>query len=116
MEPQGPFGHRPRCENGAVGDGGACLKSRYVETMPNGLSHSILNIGDSSRTTPLCSLFPRDIIFSWATIGTILAIVAFHRYVVVLVSLPAKDIIGRADRIMFFIRGTINVVFLAMAV
>ena len=43
---QGPLGIRPRCENGVVGEGADCLKSRQIETLPNGRSHSILNIGD----------------------------------------------------------------------
>ncbi|MFU8779224.1 MAG: signal peptidase I, partial [Roseovarius sp.] len=43
---QGPMGIRPRCENGVVGEGADCLKSRQIETLPGGRSHSILNIGD----------------------------------------------------------------------
>ncbi|RYH96774.1 MAG: signal peptidase I, partial [Acetobacteraceae bacterium] len=33
-EPQGPMRNRPRCENGAVGEGGLCTKSRFIETLP----------------------------------------------------------------------------------
>jgi signal peptidase I len=29
MEPQGPMRNRPRCENGAVGEGGICTRSRF---------------------------------------------------------------------------------------
>ena len=36
MEPQGPQGIRPRCSNGAVGQGADCEKERYIETLPNG--------------------------------------------------------------------------------
>ncbi len=43
-EPQGPQQLRPRCENGPVGTGGVCEKSRWTETLPNGKSHDILNI------------------------------------------------------------------------
>ncbi|EAP75945.1 MULTISPECIES: signal peptidase I [Roseovarius] len=43
-EPQGPLGSRPRCENGAVGQGADCLKSRFRETLPEGRSYNILNI------------------------------------------------------------------------
>ncbi len=46
MTAQGPQGLRPRCENGPVGEGGTCIKSRQIETLPNGVSHAILNIGD----------------------------------------------------------------------
>lgn len=101
MEPQGPFGHRPRCENGAVGDGGACLKSRYVETLPNGLSHSILNIGDSFTDNTAVFTVPEGHYFfmgdnrdnsSDSRVPQLRGGVGF---------VPAKDIIGRADRIMF---------------
>ncbi|GAB1361606.1 hypothetical protein MASR1M32_08420 [Rhodobacter sp.] len=36
MEPQGPMGYRPRCENAPVGDGAMCQKSRSTETLPGG--------------------------------------------------------------------------------
>ena len=36
MARQGPQGVPPACENGAVGAGGDCLKSRFVETFPDG--------------------------------------------------------------------------------
>ena len=44
MAPQGPQGAYPRCSNGAVGEGADCLKQRFVETLPNGVQHDILNI------------------------------------------------------------------------
>ncbi|MCX7287465.1 MAG: signal peptidase I [Rhodobacterales bacterium] len=43
-EPQGPMRNLPRCENGAVGAGGSCTKSRFIETLPGGRTHNILNI------------------------------------------------------------------------
>src|SRR5690606_11588652 len=45
-EPQGSMKSRPRCANGVVGEGGICSKERQIETLPNGTSHSVLNIGD----------------------------------------------------------------------
>ncbi|MDP5347149.1 MAG: signal peptidase I, partial [Paracoccaceae bacterium] len=54
MTAQGPQRLRPRCENGPVGEGGACLKSRQIETLPGGRSHIVLNIArQSSDDTPL---------------------------------------------------------------
>lgn len=47
MEPQGPFGHFPRCANAPVGEGGICIKQRFIETLPNGRKHDILNITDN---------------------------------------------------------------------
>ncbi len=43
-ERQGPQQLPPRCANEPVGEGGICLKDRFTETLPNGVSHSILNI------------------------------------------------------------------------
>ncbi|MGB0169537.1 MAG: signal peptidase I, partial [Paracoccaceae bacterium] len=48
MEPQGSFGNRPRCSNGAVGLGGVCEKQRFTETLPNGVQYTTLNIGKQS--------------------------------------------------------------------
>lgn len=45
FEAQGPLRRTPRCENGVAGLGGLCQKSRQIETLPNGHSHNILNIG-----------------------------------------------------------------------
>ena len=42
---QGPLRNMPRCENGPVGLGAACEKSRQIETLPGGQFHNILNIG-----------------------------------------------------------------------
>ena len=46
MEPQGSQHNRPRCANGAVGDGGICQKYQFRETLPNGVVYDILNIED----------------------------------------------------------------------
>ena len=44
---QGPLGSRPQCNNNP-GLGSDCTKERFTETLPNGVSHSILNIRDSA--------------------------------------------------------------------
>ncbi len=44
MGVQGPLGARPRCENGLVGTGAICRKSRLREVLPNGRSYFVLNI------------------------------------------------------------------------
>ena len=43
-EPQGPMGNSPRCENAPVGLGGTCTRSQFIETLPNGVMHDVLNI------------------------------------------------------------------------
>lgn len=43
---QGPQGRPPACKNN-VGFGGVCEKDRFIETLPGGVSHSILNVRDT---------------------------------------------------------------------
>jgi signal peptidase I len=102
MEYQGPQGLAPRCENGAVGQGADCVKSRQYETLPNGVRHAILNIRDNSGTdntgvftVPADEFFfmgdNRDnstdsrVLQTAQGVGTV----------------PRADIVGRADRVMF---------------
>ncbi len=101
-EAQGPMGNRPRCENGPVGEGGLCTKSRALETLPNGVTHAVLNIdtngyGDNTDvfTVPAGKYFfmgdnrdnSQDSRYSQAASGV--------GYV------SSEYLIGRADRIMF---------------
>ncbi len=102
FEPQGPMGNIPRCENGPVGEGAICTRSRYIETLPGGRTHAVLNIDQNGYadntdvfTVPAGHYFfmgdnrdnSTDSRFSQAAGG-----VGF---------LPAEYLIGRADRIMF---------------
>ncbi len=102
-EKQGPVGNLPSCKDSLpVGLGATCVKDRYIETLPNGVSHSVLNIvdgrfGDDTPvfTVPEGNYFfagdnrdnSQDSRFSEAVGG-----VGF---------VPAKYLIGRADRIVF---------------
>jgi len=63
MEYQGPQRLRPRCENGAVGQGAICKKSRQFETLPNGTRHAILNIADRSSDNTGVFTVPEDHFF-----------------------------------------------------
>ena len=101
MEPQGAFGNRPRCENGAVGDGGMCNKSRAIETNPEGKSYAVLNIGPSFTDNTKVFTVPAGHYFmmgdnrdnsSDSRVDQIQGGVGF---------VPFKDLIGRADRIVF---------------
>ena len=106
MAPQGPQGSDPKCSNDPVGRGGICIKQRQIETLPEGTSHSILNIGDGWAddtpvfTVPEGNYFfmgdnrdnSQDSRFALATGGVGMV--------------PAEYLIGRADRIMFSSAGS----------
>ncbi|TMV03710.1 signal peptidase I [Ruegeria sediminis] len=100
-EPQGPQRLRPRCENGPVGAGGICKKSEYIETLPNGVSHAILNIGDQASDNTGIYVVPEKHYFfmgdnrdnsSDSRLPQAAGGVGF---------VPYENLIGRADRIMF---------------
>ncbi len=98
---QGPHRLRPRCANGPVGEGGTCNKERFVETLPNGVQHSILNIGTQrSDDTPVYSVPEGNYFFmgdnrdnsSDSRVPNAAGGVGF---------VPYENLIGRADRVMF---------------
>lgn len=100
-ERQGPQGLIPRCANGNPGQGGLCLKDRAFETLPNGVRHSILNIGNQSLDTTGVYTVPEGYYFFMgdnrdnstdSRVDQRLGGVGF---------VPAEDLVGRADRIMF---------------
>lgn len=99
--PQGPQGLRPRCANGPVGDGATCIKEKMIETLPNGVNHSILNIGmQGSDNTPVYTVPEGHYFFmgdnrdnsSDSRVPNIAGGVGF---------VPFENIVGRADRVMF---------------
>jgi len=99
--PQGPQGLRPRCANGPVGDGGQCLKTRQIETLPGGVTHSILNIGNqSSDNTGIYTVPEKHYFFMGdnrdnSTDSRVPQVARGVGFV------PYENLIGRADRVMF---------------
>jgi signal peptidase I len=101
-EAQGPMRNRPRCENGAVAEGGICQKSRFTEALPGGPSHSILNIDPAGfgDNTEVFTVPPGHYFF----MGDNRDNSQDSRYAQVaggVGMVPAEYLIGRADRIMF---------------
>jgi signal peptidase I len=101
FERQGPQGLTPRCESGAVGQGAACTKSRFVETFPDGSSHIVLNLGvQGSDNTSVFRVPEGEYFFmgdnrdnsSDSRISQLAGGVGF---------VPYENLIGRADRIAF---------------
>lgn len=101
MAPQGSFGNRPRCSNGAVGTGAICEKERFVETLPNGVVHTTLNIGKRpSDSTPVFTVPTGEYFFMGdnrdnstdSRMRQKAGGVGFVKF---------EDLVGRADRVMF---------------
>jgi len=101
QEAQGPHRLRPRCANGPVGEGGTCNKERFVETLPGGREHAILNIGvQGSDNTPIYTVPEGHYFFmgdnrdnsSDSRVPNAAGGVGF---------VPYENLIGRADRVMF---------------
>ncbi|NCV10123.1 MAG: signal peptidase I [Rhodobacteraceae bacterium] len=97
----GSFKNRPRCSNGAVGDGGDCVKTRMLETLPNGVTHEVLDIGRAYTDDTAVFTVPEGHFFFMgdnrdnsldSRVKQVQGGVGF---------VPYEDLIGRADRIMF---------------
>lgn len=101
FELQGPQGMRPRCENGPVGEGAECKKSRQIETLPNGVSHSIVNITDQrTDNTPVFTV-PAGHYFFLGDNRDNSTDSRFDQRVGGVGFVPFENLIGRADRVIF---------------
>ena len=100
--PQGSQRSVPRCANDPVGLGGECVKERALETLPNGETHSILDIVDGSATddTPLFTV-PEGQYFFMGDNRDNSSDSRVPRAVGGVGFVPYENLIGRADRVMF---------------
>ncbi|MBO9395712.1 signal peptidase I [Shimia sp. R9_1] len=99
--PQGPQGHRPRCENGPVGDGGICAKSRYIETLPNGVSYATLNITNQQSDNTGIYTVPEGHYFFMGDNRDNSTDSRVPQSARGVGFVPYENLIGRADRVMF---------------
>ncbi|SFI84048.1 signal peptidase I [Jannaschia pohangensis] len=108
-EPQGPQQITPACGNneGVVGEGGDCIKQRFIETFPGGeRPHSILNIGASPvDTTPVFTV-PEGQYFFVGDNRDNSRDSRFPRSVGGVGFVPYENLIGRADRVIFSSAGS----------
>ena len=111
MEPQGSGRQFPQCSNGAVGQGSECIKERFRETLPNGVTHDVLNIGNRSLDNTGVFTVPEDHFFFMgdnrdnstdSRVAQTAGGVGFvHR----------RDLVGRADRVIFSSAGSSMLAF-----
>jgi signal peptidase I len=112
VEPKAPQGSArliPACSNDPVGLNGDCEKTRFVETLPGGVAHSVLDIRDNGRdpradNTPLFTVPAGQYFFmgdnrdnsSDSRVPGTIGGVGF---------VPNENLIGRADRVIFSAAG-----------
>ncbi|MGB5865509.1 MAG: signal peptidase I [Sulfitobacter sp.] len=101
MELQGPQGLRPRCANGAVGQGGICIKERTIETLPNGASYAVLNIGPQGSDRTGIYTVPEGHYFFMGDNRDNSADSRLAQSAGGVGFVPYENLIGRADRIVF---------------
>ena len=100
--PQGSMGNSPRCENAPVGEGGICTRSRSVETLPNGVKHDVLNI-DKNGYADNTDVFtvPEGNYFFMGDNRDNSMDSRYSQNAGGVGYVPAENLIGRADRIIF---------------
>ena len=101
MELQGPQALRPRCANGAVGQGGMCLKDRAIETLPNGVSHAVLDISPQASDRTGVYTVPEGNYFFMGDNRDNSADSRLAQTAGGVGFVPYENLIGRADRIVF---------------
>ncbi len=99
-EKQGPVGGFPRCKDSG-GSGATCSKDKLIETLPNGVQHSILNIGDFRLDNTKVYTVPEGHYFFMgdnrdnSTDSRVPQTSGGVGFV------PFENLIGRVDRVMF---------------
>jgi signal peptidase I len=101
FEQQGPMKSTPRCANAPVGQGAVCEKELYEETLPNGVTHQVLNIDNSfADNTPVFTV-PEGQYFFMGDNRDNSGDSRFPRNVGGVGFVPFENLVGRADRVVF---------------
>lgn len=99
--PQGPQGNTPLCTNDPVGPGGLCVKQRFNETLPNGVTHSILNRTTIEADTTPVFVVPAGQYFFLGDNRDNSIDSRFSKGSRGVGYVPYENLIGRADRVVF---------------
>ncbi|NAZ38088.1 signal peptidase I [Rubellimicrobium sp. CFH 75288] len=99
--PQGPQGLPPSCRGGPRRPGEPCISDRYIETLPNGRSYSVLDIGRSVADDTGVFTVPEGHYFFMGDNRDNSTDSRFPQSARGVGFVPAEDLVGRADRVMF---------------
>ena len=100
-EPQGRSRGLPQCENRPVKRGETCLKRRYIETLPGGSAHSILDIGHGPGDDTAEVVVPTGEYFLLGDHRDISLDSRHKRTGGGLGTVPFENLIGRVDATLF---------------
>ncbi len=110
-EPQGPMANMPRCKNRPVAPGGDCEADQYVETLPEGHEHAILDIENGfGDNTPVFTVPEGEFFFMGDNRDNSMDS-RFPRSAGGVGFVPFENLIGRADRIIFSSGGSSMLAF-----
>lgn len=108
---QGPQRRQPAC---STVENGQCIKEQFIETLPNGVSHATLNVRDgaSADSTSVFVVEPGHYFFMGDNRDNSID----SRYsqtglTVGVGQVPAENLIGRADRVIFSSAGNSMLAF-----
>jgi signal peptidase I len=98
--PQGPARSLPQCANSPA-PGGDCIKPRYTETLPNGVSHDILDIRPSRLDETAVYTVPEGHYFFMGDNRDNSTDSRVPPSALGVGFVPYENLIGRANRVMF---------------
>lgn len=100
--PQGPQGQPPTCRGGERPQpGGDCVADRYLETLPEGLVHSVLDLGTTGADDTGVFTVPDGHFFFMGDNRDNSVDSRFPQAARGVGMVPFEDLVGRADRVMF---------------
>lgn len=98
---QGSMKRTPRCANRPVALGGECDKELAIESLPNGVDHAVLNIGDENADNTGVYTVPAGHYFFVGDNRDNSQDSRYPRSVGGVGYVPFENLVGRADRVIF---------------
>ena len=100
-ERQGGAGRFPQCTNRPVRPGEDCSKARFIETLPGGHEHSILDVGRGFGDDTQAFVVPEGEYFFMGDNRDNSQDSRFPQHVGGVGTVPLENLVGRADRVIF---------------